>query len=180
MEISGSNCPALGTGKASITTIQPVGPYVLFGWSAGGPLIFEVAAALEKQGCQVKDIILLDSFWMGDRPGDLEKEILRLPLIEKPMEELGLEFIKDRVKEKIESYLKYIFSLARPAVIDTNVHLILSEDERQEGIEFKWREFTSQPLTIYQGFGGHHYMLYGVPLEKNVQLIRDILEKSKV
>jgi acyl carrier protein len=45
-----------------ITAHQPRGPYVLFGYSAAGWLTLEVAAALEKRGDEVSDIILADSF----------------------------------------------------------------------------------------------------------------------
>ena len=46
-----------------ITNIQPTGPYILFGWSAAGKLIFKVVGALENRGFEVSDIILFDCFW---------------------------------------------------------------------------------------------------------------------
>ncbi len=44
-------------------SIQPFGPYNLFGWSFGGVLVFEIAKQLAKKGQIVKNIILLDPYF---------------------------------------------------------------------------------------------------------------------
>ena len=45
----------------AIRTIQPKGPYVLGGWSTGGPVAFEMATQLTGAGDPVPALILLDS-----------------------------------------------------------------------------------------------------------------------
>lgn len=45
----------------AITSVKPEGPYILFGYSAGGNLAFEVAKVLIETGHHVSDIIFLDS-----------------------------------------------------------------------------------------------------------------------
>ena len=47
-----------------IQGIDPDGPYVLFGYSAGGNLAFHVTKALERRGRSVTAIVMLD-FWPG-------------------------------------------------------------------------------------------------------------------
>lgn len=44
-----------------ILRLQPEGPYVLGGWSAGGYYAFEVAKLLVKAGKKVKQLVLIDS-----------------------------------------------------------------------------------------------------------------------
>lgn len=45
-----------------ITEIQPEGPYVLLGYSAGGNLAFEVVQAMEQKGLEVSDFIIVDAY----------------------------------------------------------------------------------------------------------------------
>ncbi|KAM0712122.1 hypothetical protein Q7P37_011216 [Cladosporium fusiforme] len=44
-----------------VQRVQPTGPYVLGGWSAGGYYSYEVTKLLVAQGLQVKQLILIDS-----------------------------------------------------------------------------------------------------------------------
>ncbi|MET8560983.1 alpha/beta fold hydrolase [Streptomyces flaveolus] len=44
-----------------VTEFQPTGPYHLLGWSFGGRVAFEMAAALQRAGQQVGAVVLLDS-----------------------------------------------------------------------------------------------------------------------
>jgi thioesterase domain-containing protein len=46
---------------SEILKIQPAGPYVLGGWSAGGYYSFEMAKLLSADGMKVKQLILIDS-----------------------------------------------------------------------------------------------------------------------
>ncbi|MCP3162268.1 alpha/beta fold hydrolase, partial [Myxococcus qinghaiensis] len=51
---------------ASMRAVRPEGPYILGGWSMGGVIAFEMARELERQGQQVEQLVLLDSFAPGD------------------------------------------------------------------------------------------------------------------
>jgi amino acid adenylation domain-containing protein/non-ribosomal peptide synthase protein (TIGR01720 family) len=46
-----------------IKSIQPSGPYNLFGWSFGGVLAFEISRQLTSMGDKVDNLIILDSFF---------------------------------------------------------------------------------------------------------------------
>jgi amino acid adenylation domain-containing protein len=43
-----------------IRTIQPMGPYYIGGYSIGGPVVFEMAHQLSRQGCEIALLALLD------------------------------------------------------------------------------------------------------------------------
>ena len=60
-----------------IKEVQPEGPYVLMGWSAGGNLAFEVVKEMESQGHEVSDLILIDAHRTIRNANLSEEEIKR-------------------------------------------------------------------------------------------------------
>ncbi|HKH45186.1 MAG TPA: thioesterase domain-containing protein, partial [Thermoanaerobaculia bacterium] len=48
-----------------VREIQPVGPYLLGGWSLGGAVAYEMARQLEAQGETVERLVLIDSYAPG-------------------------------------------------------------------------------------------------------------------
>lgn len=67
----------------TIMDIQPEGPYVLLGYSAGGNLAFEVVQAMEQRGLEVSDYIIVDAYRKGvtsiDNSNDSDEAAQRLP-----------------------------------------------------------------------------------------------------
>ncbi len=57
---SGSMTATVGVLAAAIRSLQPNGPYYLAGWSSGATFATEVASALEKEGCEIKYLGLID------------------------------------------------------------------------------------------------------------------------
>jgi amino acid adenylation domain-containing protein len=49
----------------AVRAVQPVGPYLLSGWSTGGIVVFEMARQLQASGVQVAVVALLDSVAPG-------------------------------------------------------------------------------------------------------------------
>ncbi len=161
-----------------ITGCQPVGPYLLFGFSAAGRLTFEVAKALENHGFQVADIILVDTF----RPGqDMAGEVPAGDYnhIEKYLEDLGVGFLKEEILGKTRKYRSYFNEQTNLESVNADVHLILSEENRDAPLAGYWIKLTSKTSRIYHGFGTHEEMLYTPEnLEKNARIIRQILGNS--
>ncbi|KAL2195757.1 Alpha/Beta hydrolase protein [Corynascus similis CBS 632.67] len=58
-----------------IVSIQPTGPYLLGGWSAGGYYAFEVAKELMRRGQRIEALVLIDS------PCRTDFEALPLPVV---------------------------------------------------------------------------------------------------
>ncbi|MDQ1350096.1 MAG: hypothetical protein QG657_397, partial [Acidobacteriota bacterium] len=168
-----------------ITTIQKNGPYVLAGWSAAGKLVFEVAGMLEYNDREVSDIIMVDSLLRENITTDEEKLAeMRNELIQdvqEALEEQGVEFVLEEVKKKAKKYTNYISHTGELGVIHAKVHLILSENiQNNPKIDIEcWDKRTTNRVKIYNGFGNHSEMLIqGLPLEKNAELIKTILNRE--
>jgi amino acid adenylation domain-containing protein len=162
-----------------ITGIQPVGPYVFFGHSAAGRLSFEVARALENQGYEVSDIIFMDCFFTENMVRDVEEESIRFrPLVETFLKEWKADFLKEKVMEKAIKHMKYLNTVTKLEKINANIHLIISEQAQQNKHSDPrcWEKSTTKTSRVYNGWGRHVEMLGGSALEKNIKIIREILD----
>jgi amino acid adenylation domain-containing protein len=161
-----------------ITKFQPIGPIILLGWSVAGGLVFEVANALENVGCNVSDILLVDSFWNGNRTrrefNQDDEAFMRH--IENRLKDMELEFLKEKARKKMEAYLTYNLNISQLHVISAEIHLVLSEESQTEERP-SWDKYTRKSVTTYNGCGSHTYMFSPGYLEKNAELIREILGK---
>jgi acyl transferase domain-containing protein/thioesterase domain-containing protein/acyl carrier protein len=161
-----------------ITNLQKEGSYILLTYSAGGILTFEVARALQDRGFEVSSIILIDSFFTGNGTIAENREENSIPYeeIEKYLKNLGVDFLKDKVIEKTKKYAEYWKNPITLEVVNANVHLILSEENRETEKSRCWNKFTTKVPFIYQGFGDHSSMFNPVIIEKNAEIIRKILK----
>ncbi len=160
-----------------ITQFQPAGPYILFGWSAAGRLIFQVTRELEVRGFRVADIFLMDSFFIPEEENERSQKGRELYFreIERNLESLGLEFLKEKVLSKSGKYLDYFDSVKQLEPVDANVHLILSTEEREPGLLRSWDQYTKKTTHIYQGHGGHRDMFAEAYVRKNAEVFKKLL-----
>src|SRR5450432_3251143 len=165
-----------------IIEIQKSSPYILFGYSAGGQVIFHVTKELERRGLKISKIILLDSIWSNfNKSSSLGWEFERLDLIVK---QLGIEYMKEEISLKMTEYNEFINSLQFEDKIDADIHYITSEFSEKrilEEIEIKvnnMKNLTSRSLKLHYGFGDHAEVFYGENLNKNASLIQDLLSKE--
>jgi thioesterase domain-containing protein/acyl carrier protein len=165
-----------------ITNIQPVGPYVFFGHSAAGKLAFVIAAALEKRGFEVSDIIFADSYFAENLVIELTEDYMKefRMGVEDFLKGLKAEFLMGKIFAKAVKYMDYWNSIATLEKVNANVHLIVSEEVRQSE-EFRidlhcWEQLVHKSSRVYNGWGDHRNMLRGINLEKNVKIIKEILE----
>lgn len=159
-----------------ITGTQPAGPYVLFSYSASGGLAFQVAKELENQGHEVSDIIMADSFWNEGNNreyGDAEVEFINFA--EKFLEQGKMGFLVEKVKQRMEGFLRFVANLKSLEVIHTHIHVLFSEEYKDETPN--WDKLTSKPMTTYGGAGNHTDM-FSAPgtLEANARILRQILD----
>ncbi|MCK4258636.1 MAG: hypothetical protein KAX49_06645 [Halanaerobiales bacterium] len=120
-----------------ILEIQKNGPYVLFGYSAGGNLAFEVAKGLMNAGYLVSDVILLDAVKSTEpvytTPKEIEegvKRLLDVDITDPWLKEfLEIEAVKEKVKAKIGKYIAYTDQLVNEGMIDADIHFIVAEVE---------------------------------------------------
>ncbi|MDQ1353575.1 MAG: hypothetical protein QG657_3881 [Acidobacteriota bacterium] len=157
---------------------QPTGPYIFLGWSAAGKLIFDVTRVLEECGREVSDIILIDSFLFESLDLDDVKQNFMMEIVEF-LGKIGMEYLKEKVLKKIDSYFSYTKNKKVIECINANVHLLSSEEAREsEFISFHcWDEFTSKPVLIYNGLGKHNEMFNPDHIVENAQVVRKILNQ---
>ncbi|AIG26684.1 non-ribosomal peptide synthase/polyketide synthase [Brevibacillus laterosporus] len=162
-----------------ILNIQPEGPYLLMGYSAGGNLAFEVAKVLEEKGHHVQGIILLDTLRQTEYQLVNDEEIREnVALIDKAAEEneiLKVASIRNKIVQNIENYGALLNTIINDGMVEASIHLILAKEiEREE--ELKWKESTMSTYMEYQGFSTHHEMVDKKYAKQHAYLIHEILE----
>ena len=92
----------------AIQTIDPVGPYILGGWSMGGFIAYEMARQLKRQGKEISNLFLLDIVARNESSlassGDEADELLAVTR-EMSTTVFSLEAVKDK---SVEERLKYL------------------------------------------------------------------------
>jgi fengycin family lipopeptide synthetase D len=179
-----------------ICEIQKTEPYILFGYSAGGNLAFEVAKELMKMGRKVSDLILIDSRRRMEIVAISNAEIRELVRLitqelikdlERNPEAIGLidyRFVENNISKKVAAYLKYFYNLVNNGTIGANINLVCaaieSENSEAPNDEFwqnrrKWSECTSEGFIMHKGVGIHEKMLDKDFVEQNVNIVRKII-----
>lgn len=160
-----------------IKSIQVQGPYTLLGYSAGGNLAFEVAKGMEKAGCSLIDLILMDSFSSREIEGldTADQQDNYLEFVEKSLQSRGLSFMKDKVLQKVKQYSSYLEGLQDTGTVKANIYFITAENRK---ILNDWEHLTVNRFKIYKGFGNHIRMLDPGILERNAVIINEILDQK--
>jgi len=179
-----------------IKSIQPQGPYIIAGYSIGGFLAFEIAKELERQGCDVAGVIMIDSSYLLEKLKDQEHE----RMLEEAREVLNdhldnfIDFteipaqeklnIKQLFLEKAINYLNYYYGQINEEKGNLDIYLIepsidAYKDSPEELIgkfSQKWENKTSGIFVKHKGFGSHLAMLEPACVEENARVIKQILD----
>ncbi len=155
---------------------------VLFGYSGGGKIAYQVARALEQRNIKIGGLILLDAArylkpippatddWQGaarDFFDSIQSEVLR----SKAMKLMG-------------SYRKYVHQCVETEPIDASIHVIREANGPDEFRNDKgevvagsrmWELMTRGNFALEDGHGAHIEMLERPYLEKNAGLIQAAL-----
>lgn len=170
-----------------ISGLQPTGQHVLFGWSAAGSLVLDVAYHLEQKGFPVSDIILMDSSWnelvrKQDKVNTIMIEQSNADFqnwiadIKNNLVQMGMEYLETPVTRKIHKYMEYYTRLTDLKMVNANIHFIVSTDRENIQITAGWEKFTTKNFFVYQGYGPHQLMLENQFGEQNAGIIKKILE----
>ncbi|MBP2654695.1 MAG: amino acid adenylation domain protein, partial [Firmicutes bacterium] len=165
----------------SIIAVQPQGPYILVGFSAGGTLTYEVARELEKQGYQA-EIILLDCQYV-----EISLEVMDalmkqfdayLTNMEISSQEKGN--IAQFMQSKTADYLKYLNTLLNKEKIMANIYHIYSSNKQDMSKVNEWAQKTTGKFLKYEGFGAHESMLEPRYVEENAKIMQEILQRISI
>ena len=175
-----------------ITGVDPHGPYVLLGYSAGGNLAYHVAAELERRGREVSDIVMVDSSRLVGRlvfpDGEAESVASTFLNHESVRPYLTSAILREKVVRKIQGYYEYIGTSMDTHTVQANIHVLISGDSRDQHFDLDsgelissvplWGEVTRCAFNIYPAFGSHNDMLFEPHLGCNARLLREILEST--
>ncbi|GAC66273.1 non-ribosomal peptide synthetase [Gordonia soli] len=112
--LSGAQAPATIADLAAdyvarIREIAPHGPYHLLGWSLGGIVAQEVAVALQRDGHDVGQLVLLDSYVVADRP-----ELHVAPSVRELLSEFGLDVGTEDAEPDLDEVADALHGTAGP------------------------------------------------------------------
>ncbi|MEA2692939.1 MAG: hypothetical protein QOJ16_2326 [Acidobacteriota bacterium] len=176
-----------------LAEIQPEGPYVLFGYSAGGNLAFELAKHLAARGRRVAHILLLDSFKLvggeSASPEAVRREVrLNLDYFSSYIAAhpdfaryVTDEAVHGVLVHKMESYVRFLRQTDNSGTIDADLHLVTSEDLAGPEVDARralWAGATTGKLAIHPGYGPHTDMIFRQHLAGNARVIRTILDED--
>jgi fengycin family lipopeptide synthetase D len=168
-----------------IQEAEPNGPYVLFGYSAGGKLAFRVAQELEKAGQRVSDLVMVDS----------ARYLQKVHFSEEGIQEIAAEFLehvtsqvlREKALIRMREYRRFIGESVESGAIQGDIHLIVAPNSKDfvhspTGAVIAtlpgWKEMTRGCFRAYAGDGDHREMLTPPYLERNVELLKKILEST--
>ncbi|WP_156673265.1 non-ribosomal peptide synthetase, partial [Mycobacterium sp. E3251] len=141
--------------------IHPSGPYNLLGWSFGGVIAHEVAVELQRRGCAIGRLILLDAqptmngaaggvVPHGDGPGEP-----RLP--EGSRSERLVDLLAENLRKNIDRYRTH-----RPGVFDGDITIFSAAGDggdRGAFLSQSWRPLVSGEILTYSVDCAHDDML---------------------
>ena len=170
-----------------IRAAQPQGPYVLFGYSAGGKLAFRVAQELERAGEVVSDLIIFDAARYLEPVVFTEAEISEVAA--EFLDEITSRVLREQALQRIRRYRTFIGASVERGTIGADIHLVVAEESLRTvtGDTGKtiatldgWAELTRGRCREYQGSGRHRDMLTPPHLERNADIFRTILAVAVV
>lgn len=174
-----------------VMRVDPEGPYMFFGYSAGGNLAYHVAKELENRGLLVSDIVMVDSGQVKEKitfpDGEARRVAEKFLNHESVQPYLTSKVLREKAIRQIGSYYEYMSNIVDNHVVSANIHLIQREDPeefyRDENgrilvSQKGWGEMTGGEFKMYKGFGDHNRMLYQPYLDQNLKILRNIFEKA--
>jgi pristinamycin I synthase 3 and 4 len=142
-----------------IKSIQPEGPYHLFGWSVGGLLAHEVACTLQRSGDSVALLAIIDAYPPNEartrernyaRVGRLIREHVEDGLQEKDTERV------ERVMRVVSNYSKFLSTFV-PQVFHGDVLLVCAANNT--GWTHLWAPHVAGDLNVRVLACGHMQMM---------------------
>lgn len=164
-----------------ITSIQPKGPYVLFGYSLGGNLAFEVGKELERKGLVVKDIIIMDSYRItnGYRPSEKDLIHFETELKRHFNMHTGSDRVQEHTLKQAKDYINWCYETGNHGTVQAPVHFIIEKNTADENHEVRMASWQGSSLNgdhIYYGKSRHEKMLSKKFAPMHAKIISDIIK----
>ncbi len=163
-----------------IESIADGGPCVLFGYSLGGNLAFEVAKELEQRAHEVSRVVIMDSYRIseaytlgGKHFDDFEHE-----LREHLHRHTGSDAVARETLEQAQEYIGFCGRTPNLGTVSAPVTVISDKDKLpfyQAGERGTWHGSSTSTTALVRGFGTHAEMLDQDYARLNADLSRGIL-----
>lgn len=173
-----------------IISVDPAGPYLLFGYSAGGNLAYHAARELERRGKCVSDVIMLDSARLLRPIPQSEENVARAIEMflndESVKPYLHNNILREKMTRKIKRYYAYNSKITDMHPIKANIHVILCEGLAQAYYDDSgqmvasvaaWADVTRGNFATYQGAGEHIAMLGPAHLNHNASVLKSLVDR---
>jgi amino acid adenylation domain-containing protein len=171
-----------------VMRVDPAGPYVFFGYSSGGNLAYHVAAEIERRGRRVAHIVMVDS----------TRKLARVAMSAEAVRQIADEFLghesisallttpvlRDRAYRLIEASYAWIEHAVDFHTVESTIHVLKAEDSLLEYRDEAgtlvatmdgWADVARGGLRIHQAEGDHNHMLYQPHLDRNAEILDDII-----
>lgn len=175
-----------------VESVDPDGPYLFFGYSSGGNLAYHVTREIEARGRRVCEILMIDS----------SRKFEKFPYTKEEVKKIADDFLNhesnrpyltntllvEKAYRMIERSYDYVYNSVDYHIVDANIHVLdcedsldIAYDESGKLLASKqgWAEVTRGTFKTYQGHGDHNHILYQPDLDRNIAIIRDILDQTK-
>jgi len=117
-----------------IMSVDPEGPYLLFGYSAGGNLAYHVTKELEKRGKSVSDIVMVDSAQFKEKvhftDSEVKKRAEQFLSHESIAPYLTSPILWEKAFRIIKRYHDYISNSVDRHIVNANIHVLRSENSK--------------------------------------------------
>jgi hybrid polyketide synthase / nonribosomal peptide synthetase FtdB len=166
-----------------VESLQPDGACVLFGYSLGGNLAFEVAKELERRGREVRNVVIMDSYRISEafELGDEHLEEFERELAEHLHRHTGSEIVAQETLDQAREYIDFSSRTPNLGVVTAPV-AVISDTEKTAfyaaGQRGTWHGSSATCTAVVRGSGTHAEMLDEAHLARNADLTRDLLAED--
>jgi hybrid polyketide synthase/nonribosomal peptide synthetase FtdB len=163
-----------------VETLDGPVPYVLFGYSLGGNLAFEVGKELERRGREVSDIIIMDSYRvrMGFELTQAHVESFEKELREHLKKHTGSETVQRHTLEQAKDYIRFFSQTLNTGTVEARVAVISDEEKLalyQSGQDGSWSDSSRSAHVLIKGHGKHADMLDEQHVGLNAEIARSLI-----
>ncbi|WP_455432703.1 non-ribosomal peptide synthetase/type I polyketide synthase [Streptosporangium soli] len=166
-----------------VEAVQAEGPCLLFGYSLGGNLAFEVAKELEGRGREVRNVIIMDSYRVAEsfEVGDEHIAAFEQELGEHLRRHTGSEIVAQETLDQAREYIYFCSRTPNLGSVTATVSVISDEEKvafYAAGERGTWHGSSATRTEVLRGFGTHAEMLDEQHLARNAGLTRATLSSA--
>ena len=161
------------------------GPYLLMGYSLGGNMAFEVGRELERRGCEVSNVIIMDSYRILEsfEFTDEDLKMFESELLEHLKRHTGSAVLQNHTLDQAKDYIQFFRRVLNIEPVKARVNVILEEntDDFHKPTPYKltkeesWFQSSHTATKMFVGYGRHADMLNTSNAAKNTEIIRRIV-----